>query len=411
MKALVLAGGFPQISLIQELKNNGINVILADYFENPIAKPYADMFYQISTLDIPAIYELAVSEKVDFIITACTDQALLTVAYVSEKLNLPCYINYETAKKATNKSLMKEVFYDNDIPTSSFIILNDLNMTYLNKLSYPLVVKPVDCNSSKGVTKVHNNQELQSAFKNAIDLSRSKQVIVEEFVEGSEITVDVIIKNKKAIILSKAYTDKVSNNDNFIINRTRFPICEPSCIHSAIEDVAQKIADAYGLDNSLMLIQLISDGQRISVIEFSVRTGGCIKHKLIEQVSGVDVIKTVVDLTFNKSLDYTIQKPISKYITNLFIYCTPGIFNELIGFKKLKENNIIYDYYLFKNPGAHIGAATNSGDRIAAITLHGNTLNELQEKYETVKNSIKVLDINHNDIMRHDLLTPLHYKE
>ena len=84
MKALVLAGGFPQIELIKQLKVRGIETILADYNEEPVAKKYADKFYQVSTLDIDAVRKVAKDEQVDFLITVCTDQALLTVAKVSE---------------------------------------------------------------------------------------------------------------------------------------------------------------------------------------------------------------------------------------------------------------------------------------------------------------------------------------
>ena len=110
MKALVLAGGFPQIALINEIKSRGIEVVLADYYAEPVAKKYADIFYQVSTLDVDGIREVAKKEKADFLITACTDQALLTVARVSEELGLPCYIDYKTALNVTNKAYMKEVF-------------------------------------------------------------------------------------------------------------------------------------------------------------------------------------------------------------------------------------------------------------------------------------------------------------
>ena len=65
MKALVLAGGFPQIALIEELKRQGYTVVLADYYSEPVAKKYADIFYQKSTLDIEAITEIAKKEKVE----------------------------------------------------------------------------------------------------------------------------------------------------------------------------------------------------------------------------------------------------------------------------------------------------------------------------------------------------------
>ena len=97
MKVLVLAGGYDQIGLIEELKSRGHYVLLADYFENPPAKKTADKHYQISTLDEDAVKEVALKEQVDLITTACTDQALLTVAKVSEELGLPTYISYEKA--------------------------------------------------------------------------------------------------------------------------------------------------------------------------------------------------------------------------------------------------------------------------------------------------------------------------
>ena len=98
MKALVLAGGFPQIALIKELKRRNIYTLLADYNEAPVAREYADKYYQASTLDIPAITDIAVKEKVDFLITVCADQVLEVVASVAEELGLPWYIDSHTAE-------------------------------------------------------------------------------------------------------------------------------------------------------------------------------------------------------------------------------------------------------------------------------------------------------------------------
>ena len=104
MKILVLAGGADQIALIQELKSRGHEVVLLDYFENPPAKPYADKHIVASTLDVEAVEKYAKEENVSLICTACTDQALLSVSYVSERLGLPCYIDYQTGLNVTNKS-------------------------------------------------------------------------------------------------------------------------------------------------------------------------------------------------------------------------------------------------------------------------------------------------------------------
>ena len=409
MKALVLAGGFPQIALIEELKSRGITVLLADYYANPVAKPYADAFFQVSTLDVPAITALARNEKVDFLITACTDQALLTVAQVSEILGLPCYIDYQTALNVTNKSYMKKMFEEHGVSTAKHIVAMELDVEKLTGMRYPLIVKPADCNSSKGVKKVYNAEELAIGFEEASKLSRTKTVIIEEYIEGLEITVDVQVENGKAHVLSKAYSDKIADDDKFVIFRTRYPVAEKNCVHKQIEETAQQIADAFGLENSMMLIQMISDGERVYVLEFSARTGGGVKYRLIKMVSGFDVISAVVDLTLGKVPHVEKKDPVAPFVSNVFIYCEPGVFEHLEGFEELKDRDIIEDYYLFKWKGAEVGNATNSGDRIAGFTIVGETLHELQEKYEIAVSTVKVIDVQGHDIMRHDLLTALEY--
>ena len=410
MKALVLAGGYPQIALIQELKSRGIKVLLADYNLEPVAKAYADVFFQVSTLDVPAITNLAREESVDFLITACTDQALLTVAQVSETLGLPCYINYETALNVTNKSYMKRVFNQAQIPTSKHMILETLDADAIAGLRFPVIVKPVDCNSSKGVKKALDLQQLQEAFAEAVNLSRTKTAVVEEFIQGREITVDVQVEAGVAHVLSKAYSDKIADQDKFVIFRTRYPVAEPDPIHRKIQETAQKIADAFGLKNSMMLIQLISDGEEIYVLEFSARTGGGVKYRLIRQVSGFDVIKAAVDLTLGQVPHVQIQEPVAKYISNVFLYCHSGVFDRLEGFEELKREGILEEYFLFKWKGAQMTGTSSSGDRIAGFTILGNSLEQLQEKYELASSRIRVLDPEGRDILRHDLLTPLVYE-
>ncbi len=409
MKALVLAGGYPQIALIKELKKRGCTVVLADYYANAIAKEYADNFYQVSTLDVDAITDVAVKEKVDFLITACTDQALHTVAFVSEKLGLPCYIDYETARNVTNKQYMKQVFADNNIPTAKHFTMTELEEDKLADMEYPLIVKPADCNSSKGVKKVYNIDELRAAFSDAVSFSRTNTAIVEDFVDGLEITVDVQVVNGKATVLSKAYSDKIADNDKFVIFRTRFPVCETDEVNAQIADTAQRIADSFGLKDSLMLIQLISNGKRIFVLEFSARTGGGVKHELIKNVCGFDVISAVVDLTLGQKPTLELRPPIAKYITNTFIYCKPGIYDRIEGFEELKQEGILHSYFVFKWQGAKFDKVENSGDRIGGFTVIADTLEEQKAKYNAVIQRIKVLDTEGNDMIRRELLTELHY--
>ena len=410
MKVLVLAGGFPQIKLIEELKKRGYFVILADFNEEPVAKKYCDKYYRESTLDVAAIKKIAQDENVDFLITACTDQALLTVAKVSEELNLPCYIDYKTALNVTNKQYMKDVFVKNNISTAKHIIMEKFDETKIKDFSYPMIVKPVDCNSSKGVIKVFNIEEMKSAFEMDIKLSRTKTAIIEEFIDGPELTVDVYVENGIANVLSVSISDKINDADKFVIYRTRWPALITDELLEKIRFTAQQIADSFNLKNSPMLIQMITDTKKVFVLEFSARTGGGVKYSLIQKASGFDVINAVIDLTIGNNVHYEKSAPESKFLSNVFVYCKPGIFNRLEGFDELKQKNIISDYYLFKWKGAEFDSVSNSGDRVVGFTVQADTVEDIKEKYDYTLRKIKVLDINGNDMMRHDLLEELDFE-
>ncbi len=407
MKALVLAGGLPQIVLIQELQKRNVTAILADGNEHPIARPYADKFYQVNIFDIEAVKKIAVEEEVDFLITCCADQVLLVVAQVSEMLGLPWYIDYETAVRVSDKRDMKRIFRENNIPTSRYVELTELDWEQIRTLSYPIVIKPVDAYSSKGVRKVWNDEELAVCFAEAAQISRSGGVIVEEFCEGEEISVDIYVEDGKAHLLCVSNSDKINDADRFIIFRGKYPAVANDVILEQIQAVAQQIADAFGLKNCPMLIQMIHNGKQVSVLEFCARTGGNMKYILIKHVSGFDVIGAVVDLTMGIRPKLDIRPPSHKYVVNDFVYCNPGVFDHLEGFEELQQEGIIAEYHCLRPKGMVVSGVTSSSDRIAGFTIVADSLEEFNCKHRNVVERARIIDENGVDIMRHDLLPGL----
>lgn len=407
MKALVLAGGLPQIELIKQLKARSITTVLADGNANALARPYADVFYQLAIFDVEAVKEVALKENVDFLITVCADQVLLMVAQVSEMLGLPCYIDYQTAQNVSDKKFMKKIFWENGIPTSRYVEMTKLDWEQIKDLHYPMVVKPVDAYSSRGVRKALNKEELERYFQEAAQISRTGGVIVEEFCAGDEISVDVYVEDGKAKLLCVSNSEKINTADRFIIFRGRYPVEASPEIMDQIQQVAQKIADAFGLKNSPMLIQMINDGKRVSVLEFCARTGGNMKYLLIKRACGFDVIKSVIDLTLGEKPHVELLPPESKYIVNDFIYCSPGVFDHLEGFEELRQQGILSDYYAIRPKGMRVIGVNSSSDRIAGMTITANSLDEFNKKHRYIVENVKILDENNIDIMRHDLLPDL----
>lgn len=407
--ALILAGGLAQGDLAAKLRARGYYTIMADYTPSPVGKSFADKFYCVSTLDIDAIRNIVISEKVDMIITVCTDQAMVTVSRLSEELRLPCYIDAKTGLMMTNKAKMKVKFKDNKIPTSEFVIIDNEDGfgDAVSNIEYPMVVKPVDCNSSKGVRKVYDDCELENAVKDAKALSRQGKVIVEKFIKGRELSCDYFVVEGKAVLLSVSQSYKVKSDEKFVISSSNYPAeCVNEDIKNRILNIGQRIVDSYQLKNCPMLVQMLYCNDELYVIEFSARTGGCIKHKLIENISGVDVIEKTIDITENKisEIGSLNGKYKDKYIRNQFIYCKSGVFDHVNGFEELKKQGLLDEYYILHSKGKKMGGASSSGDRIAAYTVVADTMEKLKKKQSVINENIRVLDENNRDIIDRDIL-------
>ena len=399
MRILVLAGGFDQIALIEELKTRGHYVILADYYEHPMAERVADDFFQISTLDLEKIELLAKSEEVDLITTACTDQALLTVAYVSERLGLPCYLSYETARNVTNKEYMKAKFEEFQIPTSKHMILDEANSIEdsVKGLRFPLIVKPVDCNSSKGVLKVEDVDDLTVAVSNAIHLSRTRTAVVEEFVDGQEYTVDFWMENDEPKLLMVSEITKFNNSKSFVINgcRTLPDLSEEKL--ALLTNIAKKISEAFSLNNMPMFMQVIDAGDMIYVLEFSARMGGGTKYRMIELYSGFPIMEKYVDRILGKIPSVSNQLT-RKHMLLSFIYCTKGVFKHVEGIDKLISEDIVTEFYQYKTVGTYFDKAESSGDRVGGILLLGDNDVEIKYKLQNAYKSFTIVNENNEDM-------------
>ena len=402
MIVLVLAGGSDQIALIKELKDRGHKVVLVDYFENPPAKPFADKHIVASTLDKEAITVIAKKENVELVVTACTDQALLTVAKVSENLSLPCYISYQTALNVTNKSYMKRIMIENDIPTAKYVLLKDVVVDSFADFKFPMVVKPVDCNSSKGVKKMETLGTVSKYLQEAINHSRTKEAIIEEFIEGEELSVDMYVENTTAKLLSITNSNKIKNENAFTITQSYYSLLN-NYDEIKIVSIAQKIVNAFELKDTPLLIQMVKNKDEYFILEFSARMGGGSKYKLIEVLSGVNIMSVYVDRILGKFPKVSPEK-IVNFATMNYVYCKNGQITEFYGFDTLKENKIIEAYFYYKTVGMEILQSMYSGDRAAGYLIIANTEKELSDRSNIAKNTIKVLGTKNTNLVKHQWL-------
>lgn len=401
-KAFVLAGGNDQIELIKGIKKRfpRAEVILIDMNPNVRAKDFADRMLVISTMDYDKVLAAARTENIDMILSACGDQPLRTMAYVSEKLGLPCYLTFEQAQNLTNKVLMKKLMIEGGIPTSKYHRFDINSKITTAGLTFPLVIKPADNNGSKGIIKVYSKQEFDKAIDEARKYTVSGDLLVEEFKEGEEYSVEAFIRNGDPYIVFASKNIKIKNRNTFTICSNEYVAALP--LKRKIKEIIIKIGKIFNIDNVPLLIQMIVNGNEVNVIEFSARTGGGSKLFFIREMVKVDIIENLLDITFGLVPDIEAKPCLDKAVIK-YVYTEPGVFSCIQNLEELKTDGYITDIYQYKPFGAEIKSSNYSSDRPVGFLLRGLSDEELNQKISHINSRIKILDENGNDIMRHDI--------
>ncbi|MBR5118161.1 MAG: ATP-grasp domain-containing protein [Muribaculaceae bacterium] len=403
--AIVLGGTVPHCELIKQLQSRGYYVLLIDYLPNPPAKQVADEHIQESTLDKEAVLRVAKDRKASLVICACVDQANITACYVMEKLNHRPPYSCEMALRITNKGEMKKTMLENDIPTSKYYYFENKDDLKGIDLCFPVMVKPADSNSANGVRKAYDIHDLSIYLEDALQISRNHRAIVEEFVEGVEISAYCYVYNHHAKLLMAAERLSVLDGENEIIKC--YSSVAPARIGKKAEKdaemIATKIAEAYQLDNTPLFFQGILRDGKISVIEFAPRVGGGSCFKTIKENTGFDVIEAAIDSWLGRTVSFdSWHYPNEVFVVNT-VYGKDGIFDKITGFQKLLEDGTIVALYPIRSSGEKIDNSRASSSRICFIVVKADTLNGVVDKIRSIYNEIDVISSEGTSILRKDI--------
>jgi biotin carboxylase len=300
-KLAVLGASYLQLPLIIKAKLMGIEVhCFAWDNKDAVAKNTADFFYPISILDKEAILEVCKNVVIDGITSIASDICMPVVAYIAEQMGLPNYNSTESALISTNKALMRSAFKRKgvlsplSIPVSNFDTLSDI------KFDFPIIVKPTDRSGSRGVTLTKNINELKDAIAVALTESFEKQVVIEEYIEGREISVESISFNGIHYIL--AVTDKITTGPPYFVELEHH---QPSSlskeqlenVHRATIHCLNALYIKYGASHAEFKLD---KDNNVYVIEVGARMGGdFIGSHLVELTTAYDYMKAVIDIALN----------------------------------------------------------------------------------------------------------------
>ena len=398
--AIVLGGTAPHVLLVNKLHERGYCVVLVDYLPAPPAKQVADEHIQASTLDKEKVLEIAKEKKASLVISTCIDQANSVCCFVAEQLNLPHPYSYETSLYVTNKGLMKERMKAFDVPSCSFILTKSADGIDWTQVSFPCVVKPVDCNSSKGVHRADSIDEAKPFVEEALKLSQTNEAIIEGFCAGDEIQVDCVAMEDGADVVMTRSKVKVAGSNDSVLNSfgSIVPAQVSEIVLPKLKQIAVNIAKGFGLRNTPFFYQAIVSGDEVNVLEFAPRVGGGLSYYMIKNFVGFDAVEAAVDSFLGKKINNSYHEPDRVYRTCL-LYAKPCTFDHIDGMETLKARGIVKEVFTTKNKGDVIDGDMRSSNRVGSFVVDAASLDELNERVKYCMDTVRVIDVEGKDMI------------
>lgn len=359
MKNIAIIGAsYLQLPLIEKAKEMGYVTHVFAWEANDIGEKVADYFYPISIVEKEKILKICKENNICGICSIASDLAVITVNYVAEKMNL-IGNSMKSTEKSTNKHLMRKTFEQNGDPSPKSILVDQFTNIRNLELKFPIIIKPTDRSGSRGIYKLEKEDKIQECIEKAKKESFEKKVLIEEFAEGQEYSVEYISFKGKHYFL--ALTQKYTTGaPNFIETRHMQPAQIDNEILEKIKIIIQHALDSLEIKNGASHSEIkITDDGKINIIEIGARMGGdCIGSDLVRYSTGYDFVKMVIQVACNIEPDFTkVCEPIS--VESVFIFNEKDVkdFNDLKNKKPEKILKIV-DMNL-----ENIGTTTDSSNR------------------------------------------------
>lgn len=398
---LIVGGGWLQVPVIETAYHMGFKTIVMDMDHRSPGIFEAHVPLLISTRDIAlAVRAAKIQNKItpiQGVLTVGTD-ASTTVAAIAKELGLPG-VNPEVAFKATNKGAMRKALLQHNVPApkvySSIGDYDIFDQAMKGSIKFPLVVKPIDNMGARGVSKVYDSTQLLEAYHIAKKYSTKNEVIVEEYMEGPEFSIDAIVYNSEITITGIADRIIAPSPHYFVEMGHTMPSHAPKEQQDAAIEVFKQGIKALGIDHGCAKGDIKYTPKGAMVGEIAARlSGGFMSTHTYPLSTGVDLMKAAVRLAIGEhpgDLEPYFNKVA---IERSLVADKEGILKEAGieygGIPMGKNEERIKEIHFSKEVGNWVAPPKNNVERLGHLIAVGNTLEQAEKAIEYSKKYIKI---------------------
>ncbi len=415
-KTLLLMGGGAYAKDIKKYKDgkNFRIVALGRDDNTPIAK-IADAFYQIDTQNVDAVCEVVKKEKVDGIFVGSSEVNIDPAITVSERTGCYFYTNRKQWDILANKAKFKQYCREYGVPVvPEFDIKPDYSKEDVEKLRFPVLLKPTDSSGARGMNVCNCAEDFDSLYGEALKFSKSKEVIVEELItDADEVFFQYTLQDGECSLTScftKVFV-KSENKDLILPIFHMYPSKYIGTYYRDVHEGVKKLFKALEVNNGVMTLQSFYKNGRFYIFEAGFRMGGAQNYILSEYQNGTNSLNYMINYALTGSMSdiSIVEKDNAKFrhpCCNYYVGLKAGTIAKMGGVEEVKKMDSVLNVTVMAKEGEEI-LETNALERICLrIHVVGETPEKLATALVDISKTLKIVSTEGNEMQ----IEPLTYE-
>ena len=403
-RLLILGGTTLMIHVVETAKKMGVFTIVTDIDPNSPAKSFSDLAFNVSTGNIEELYDLCIKEKVDGVFTGYEDFNTSIACELCALLNKPFYATKEQIDLTKNKILFKETCKSFGVPVVKEYSNNE-------NIEFPVVSKPADSYSGKGISICRNEEELKVGIDFALKYSKSNQYLLEKFMDSRKvecINIDYLIKDGevKLSAIGDKYVNNEQGNKTPLTSAVLYPSIRQFEYINTLDKKVKNMFKHLNMKNGTLFIESFYDEEGFHFYEMGYRVGGGQSSILLNRINGVDYVKMLISFALDGTmcddkLFNEFNSEFSEVACSLVLLMKDGAINRVEGLDFISKNPDIVKYTQFFKVGESLSTeyVGTLGQVFARIHIVSENINSFKKTLNDINHNLKVYDSNNNNLL------------
>lgn len=396
MKSILILGANPEtVSLILKAKAMGLKTYVTDYNPNAYAKKFADVPVNIDASHVSELVDYVKENQIDGVLVGVAEALMPSYFNVCKELNYPCFATLEQFEIMVSKDKFKNICCEYNVPVVPEFLSPET-------VQYPVVVKPVDSCSSKGISICKNEEELEKGIAGALKFSRSGKYLIEKYMTGEEVVIYYVIQNGVPFLVGMCdrYTNKEQKGVAQLPTSYIFPSKYLNNYCHSIDDKVRNMLIGMGIQNGVLFLQAFIDNDQVFIYEPGFRLNGAQEHIIISELTGVDAKQLLLNFAMTgKMCPYSVKEKADpqlngKWGCKLSPLVKTGEIHKIIGLDKISD----IDGVISVNPSYEerdiVDGIGTLKQIICRFYIVADSKEELLERISKVQTTLQVFDQN-----------------